>query len=155
MVTCNKILLALSHSFNLIIYCLTSKSFRSTVYTSLVGSNPEQRSEYPEYQTRDAFWTAATCILEFQELMEQEPEQGYMSKKRKSSVTHLVFKDGTSLLIRSQRSFDHRLAYLDLAVTCHLKKDHPRNDFLASKRRLRFQTMLNTRNKFLVNSLST
>ena len=151
MVTCNKILLAVSHSFNLIIYCLTSKSFRTTVYKSFIRSNPVQR---PAYQLRDGFWTAATCIIDVQELMDQDPENNYISQTRRASVTHVVFKDGTSFLMRRQSTYDHRLAYLDLAVACHPKNENSTKGALENKRSLRFQKMLETRNKFSVYSLS-
>ena len=151
MVTCNKILLAVSHSFNLIVYCLTSKSFRTTVYRNFFRSNPEQR---PAYQMRDGFWTAATCIVDVQELMNQDPENINISQTRRASVTHVVFKDGTSFLMRRQFTSDHRLAYLDLAVTCHPKNGNSTQGVLENKRSLRFQKMLETRKKFSVYSLS-
>ena len=151
MVTCNKILLAISHSFNLIIYCLTSKSFRTTVYRSFIRPNLERG---PAYQMRDGFWTAATCIIDVQELMNQDPENIYISQKRRASVSHVVFKDGTSFLIRRQFTFDHRLAYLDLAVACHPKNGNSTKGVLENKRSLRFQKMLETRKKFSVYSLS-
>ena len=141
MVTCNKILLAVSHSFNLIVYCLTSKSFRTTVYRNFIRSNPEQR---PAYQMRDGFWTAATCIVDVQELMSQDPENINISQTRRASVTHVVFKDGTSFLMRRQYTFDHRLAYLDLAVACHPKNGNSTKGVLENKRSLRFQKMLET-----------
>ena len=124
MVACNKILLAVSHSFNLIIYCLSSNSFRFM---------------------RDGFWTAATCIIDVRELMDQDPEDIYTSQTRRASVTNVVFKDGTSFLKRGKFAFGHRLAYLDLAVACHPKNGNSTKGVLETKRSLRFQKMLETK----------
>ena len=153
-VTCNKILLAISHSFNLIIYCLSSKSFRTNVKNvcaSLAGSDLEQRTVSPAH---DAFFTAADCILHVQELMVQEQERTLSMARRRDSVTHIVLKDGTSFLMRRQGTPDHPLAYLDLAVPCNFKHDYRTQNFLANKRSLRFQKMLDTKNNFDVFSCS-
>ena len=152
MVTCNKILLAITHSFNLIIYCLSSKSFRTTVYESLIGTQPEPKTTAT---LQDAFRGAAECILHVQKLMEQEEEQFVITRRRRrTSITHVILQDGTSFLMRRRGVLDHPLAYLDLAVACKCKNDHSEKSFLANKRNLRFQKMIETKNTFKIDFIS-
>ena len=109
----NKVLLAISHSFNLIIYCLSSKSFRKLVFSKFSRTNFVSRTSEPQAERLTVFGDEMRrfrdMLLSIQHSMEHVD-----TRYRKRAYTchnrtmHQSEQDGLSHPISLQ--------YLDLAI---------------------------------------
>ena len=115
----NTLLLALSHSFNLIIYCLSSKTFRKSVCSGMYRSSPDPSSQGRLIENMQVFGeemrTMRTTLLTIQQSMEKRGESSSKKDFKKEwdahpSITRNVKND---TMTSQQRDV---LPYLDLAV---------------------------------------
>ena len=67
----NILLLAISHSFNLIIYCLSSKTFRKNVCFGIFRSNPEPTSDARVHTFGEDMRTVRETLLLVQQTLEK------------------------------------------------------------------------------------
>ena len=70
----NILLLATSHSFNLIIYCLSSEAFRKNVCFGIFRSNPEPSSDVRVHTFWEDMRTVRETVLLVQQTMEKSEE---------------------------------------------------------------------------------
>ena len=141
-VTFNNLLLALSHSCNLIIYCLSSRSILSTVCAELFGTNPSPNTE----RIPEAMRTVTECVLDVQELVERNQED--IKGGRRSSTTHLMLQSKNLNFPRRTCAKIHPLSYLDLAVNCSCKNINGCKEAFSRKQSIAYQTFEGNKNVY-------
>ena len=115
----NTLLLALSHSFNLIIYCLSSKTFRKSVCSGMYRSSPDPSSQGRLIENMQVFGeemrTMRTTLLTIQQSMEKTGESNSKKDFKKKWDAHpSITRDVKNDTMPSQQR--DVLPYLDLAV---------------------------------------
>ena len=112
-ISVNKVLLAISHSFNLIIYCLSSKSFRKMAFRRFSGES--RRSSEAVSERLNVFGYEMRALREMVILIQQSavlPETQYITERRTryNTDTTLILPRKACLLQQAS------LSYLDLAL---------------------------------------
>ena len=115
----NRLLLAISHSFNLIIYCLSSKSFRKSICSGIYRSRQEERHDGRSEERLQIFEeqmrNMRTTLSMIQQSLESKKRSRFTNHTKNESLGCQSTSKPNKYDINQSKQNDV-LPYLDLAV---------------------------------------
>ena len=124
MIIINKVLLTISHSFNLIIYCLSSKSFRRKIFALFCDTvhertRPEVAEQLPmlENEVPDTAGTNFTKTTSFKQTTNRFFQSDNLPSMLKRAVSLKDFNGHASLNHNNVLLKFKSVSYLDLPIS--------------------------------------